>query len=230
MEPKKILPAGDVGREPLTRDFILRRFSEQAENGTPRLRGSGAAAVAAGLRGDHFLTPGALGPAKPLTHAAVLVPLVEHPAGMTVLLTQRTSHLSSHAGQIAFPGGRIEPTDRDAIAGALREAKEEVGLPPSHVEVIGRLDTWITGTGYEITPVVGLIRVPYPMTPDPSEVADVFEVPLQFIVDPLNHQSATRESNGVSRTFFVLPYENRYIWGATAGMLINLAEVLSREE
>jgi 8-oxo-dGTP pyrophosphatase MutT (NUDIX family) len=229
MEPRKILLAGDAGRAPLTRDFILRRFAARAEGGPPRLRGSGAAALAGGLRGDHFLTPGALAPAKPLTRAAVLVPLVEHPSGMTVLLTQRTSHLSAHAGQIAFPGGRIEPTDRDPVAGALREAEEEVGLPPSHVEVIGGLDTWITGTGYEIIPVVGLVRVPYPMIPDPSEVADVFEVPLHFIVDPLNHQSASRESNGVTRTFFVLPYENRYIWGATAGILINLAEVLVGE-
>jgi 8-oxo-dGTP pyrophosphatase MutT (NUDIX family) len=228
MEPSTILSAGNAGREPLTRDFILGRFAQLAASGQSRLRGSAAAALAGGLRGDHFLTPGAVAHAKPLTRAAVLVPLIEHPSGMTVLLTQRTSHLSSHAGQIAFPGGRIEPTDRDEIAGALREADEEVGLPPSHVEVIGRLDTWVTGTGYEITPIVGLVGVPYPMTPDPSEVADVFEVPLRFIVDPLNHQSASRESNGVTRTFFVLPYENRYIWGATAGMLINLAEVLAR--
>src|SRR5471032_2613926 len=127
MEPRKILLAGDAGRAPLTRDFILRRFAARAEGGPPRLRGSGAAALAGGLRGDHFLTPGALAPAKPLTRAAVLVPLVEHPSGMTVLLTQRTSHLSAHAGQIAFPGGRIEPTDRDPVAGALREAEEEVG-------------------------------------------------------------------------------------------------------
>jgi 8-oxo-dGTP pyrophosphatase MutT (NUDIX family) len=228
MEPRTILPAGDAGRKPLTRDFILRRFGDRAGDGPPRLRGSGAAALVGGLRGDHFLTPGAPAPAQPLTRAAVLVPLVAHPSGMTVLLTQRTPHLSSHAGQIAFPGGRIEPTDRDPVAGALREAEEEIGLPPSHVEVIGLLDTWITGTGYEITPVVGFVGVPYPMTPDPSEVADVFEVPLHFIVDPLNHQSASREANGVTRTFFVLPYENRYIWGATAGILINLAEVLAR--
>ena len=100
--------------------------------------------------------------------------------------------------------------------------------PPQHVETVGRLDTYVTGTGYEITPVVGLIRAPYPMIPDPSEVAEVFEVPLAFIIDPVNHRRETRKnSRGVMRTFFVLPYEQRYIWGATAGMLVNLAEVLA---
>ena len=100
-------------------------------------------------------------------------------------------------------------------------------MPPSHVEIIGRLDTYITGTGFEITPVVGLVRAPYPARPDPSEVADMFEVPLDFIIDPRNLQRGTREWKGTTRTFFVLPYEQRYIWGATAGMLVNLAEVLA---
>jgi 8-oxo-dGTP pyrophosphatase MutT (NUDIX family) len=155
------------------------------------------------------------------------VPIVEQSSGLTVLLTQRTAHLSDHAGQIAFPGGRIEPTDLDATAGALREAQEEIGLPSSHVEIIGRLDTYVTGTGFEITPIVGLVRAPYPARPDPFEVADMFEVPLDFILDPSNHQRGSREWKGMTRTFFVLPYEQRYIWGATAGMLVNLAEVLA---
>jgi 8-oxo-dGTP pyrophosphatase MutT (NUDIX family) len=178
------------------------------------------------IRGDHSLTPGAQPPLHPLTKAAVLVPLVVRPQGMTVLLTQRTDHLTAHAGQISFPGGRLEPEDRDPVDAALRETEEEVGLPRSHVEIVGRLDTYVTGTGFEVTPCVGFVRVPYPMNPDPFEVAEVFEVPLGFILDPANHQRQSRERAGVLRTFFVLPYENRYIWGATAGMLVNLAEVL----
>jgi 8-oxo-dGTP pyrophosphatase MutT (NUDIX family) len=190
------------------------------------LRGSDPALVAQ-VRGDHDLTPG-LKPETVLTPAAVLVPLVDRPEGLQVLLTQRTAHLAAHAGQISFPGGRIEPTDRDPIAAALRETEEEVGLTADYVEVIGRLDTYVTGTGFEITPIVGFVRAPYPMKPDPFEVAEVFEVPLAFVTDPRNHQRHSRELKGRTRTFFVLPYENRYIWGATAGMLVNLAEVLGR--
>ncbi len=174
-----------------------------------------------------MLTPGALPPSDGLTGAAVLVPLVDHPSGLTVLLTQRTAHLADHGGQISFPGGRIEPTDEHPIAAALREAEEEVGLPASHVEVVGRLDTYVTGTGFEVIPVVAFVRVPYPLRPDPSEVAEVFEVPLDFLVDPANLQRGSREWRGTTRFFFALPYETRYIWGATAGMLVNLAEVLA---
>ncbi|HTZ81165.1 MAG TPA: CoA pyrophosphatase [Stellaceae bacterium] len=180
----------------------------------------------AGVRGDHSLMPGGEAPAVRLTLAAVLVPLVKRETELTVLLTQRTAHLNDHAGQVAFPGGRIEKSDRDPIHAALRETDEEVGVPADYVEVIGRLDTYITGTGYEITPVVGLVRAPYPMRPDPDEVADVFEVPLSFILDPRNHERHSREVKGRVRSFYVLPYPGRYIWGATAGMLVNLAEVL----
>ncbi|HUN47425.1 MAG TPA: CoA pyrophosphatase [Stellaceae bacterium] len=178
------------------------------------------------MRGDHSLMPGGEAPAPRLTLAAVLVPLVRREAELTVLLTQRTAHLNDHAGQVAFPGGRIEQSDRDPVHAALRETDEEVGVPAEYVNVIGRLDTYITGTGYEITPVVGLVRVPYPMRPDPHEVADVFEVPLSFILDPRNHERHSREVKGRIRSFYVLPYPGRYIWGATAGMLVNLAEVL----
>lgn len=191
------------------------------------LRGANAAEVAA-VRGDHSLNPGASPPAGGLIEAAVLVPLVDRPEGLTVLLTQRAPNLAAHAGQISFPGGRVEPEDADATATALRESQEEVGLPPSHVEVIGRLDTYVTGTSYLITPVVGLVRAPYPLILDPVEVADAFEVPLDFIVDPRNHERHSREWHGKQRIFFVFPYPDRYIWGATAGMLVNLAEVLTR--
>jgi 8-oxo-dGTP pyrophosphatase MutT (NUDIX family) len=207
----------------LTRDFVRTRFAEQVAVGR---RGSNLAATY-GSRGDHSLTPGALPPSDGLTGAAVLVPLVDHPSGLTVLLTQRTAHLADHGGQISFPGGRIEPTDEHPVAAALREAEEEVGLPASHVEVVGRLDTYVTGTGFEVIPVVAFVRVPYPLRPDPSEVAEVFEVPLDFLVDPANLQRGSREWRGTTRFFFALPYETRYIWGATAGMLVNLAEVLA---
>jgi 8-oxo-dGTP pyrophosphatase MutT (NUDIX family) len=186
-----------------------------------------AAAVRAATRGDHDLNPGETPPSAALRPAAVLVPLIEHRDGMTVLLTQRTAHLSAHAGQIAFPGGRIEEHDENAIVAALRETEEEVGLPRERVEVIGQLDTYITGTGFEITPIVGLVVPPFRLTIDPNEVAETFEVPLAYILDPRNHNRTVRESAGRARTFYVLPYEGRNIWGATAGILVNLAEVLA---
>lgn len=209
----------------MTRDVVLSRFAAQIAVGR---RGSNLAATP-GRRGDQSLTEDALPPSAGLTGAAVLVPLVDHPTGLTVLLTQRTAHLTDHAGQISFPGGRIEPSDEHPVAAALREAEEEVGLPASHVEIVGRLDSYVTGTGFEIVPVVAFVRVPYPLRPDPFEVAEVFEVPLDFLVDPGNLQRGSREWQGKTRFFFALPYENRYIWGATAGMLVNLAEVLAPE-
>jgi 8-oxo-dGTP pyrophosphatase MutT (NUDIX family) len=165
-------------------------------------------------------------PSTALRPAAVLVPLIDRPEGMTVLLTQRTQHLTAHAGQISFPGGRIEESDADPTETALRETEEEVGLTRDHVTVIGRLDTYVTGTGFEISPVVGIVKVPFPLVIDPFEVAEAFEVPLAFIVDPRNHQRIEREVGGRSRCYFVLPFEGRNIWGATAGILVNLAEVL----
>ncbi len=162
-----------------------------------------------------------------LVPAAVLVPLVERPEGMTVLLTQRTAHLSHHAGQVSFPGGRIEEADADALAAALRETEEEIGLGRSRVDHLGWLDDYITGTGFRITPAVGVLRPPLALTPDPFEVADIFEVPLSFILDPANHQRHSRFVDGRDRPYYAIPYEDRFIWGATAGMLINLFEVLT---
>jgi len=181
--------------------------------------------ISEGARGDHMLSGGV--PPAILTPAAVLVALADRPEGLSVLLTQRTENLADHAGQISLPGGRIEPDDPDHVFAALREAEEEIGLPPSHVEVVGRLDTYITATGFEIAPVVGLVRVPFPLRLQELEVAELFEVPLAFIIDPANHQRRTRELRGRQRSFFVLPYEGRHIWGATAAMLVNLAEVLN---
>ena len=180
-----------------------------------------------GLRGDFELNPDfARDDRSAFTLAAVLVPLVDHPHGVTVLLTQRTAHLTSHAGQISFPGGRAEPHDEDAVATALRETAEEVGVDETHVEIVGRLDTYETGTGYSITPVVGFIAPSFSLTPDPSEVEEVFEVPLAFVLDPRNHKRHSRCFNGIERHFHAMPFEGRYIWGATAGMLVNLYEKL----
>ena len=178
------------------------------------------------VRGDVDLNPG-LEIKKPLTAAAVLVPIVERPAGPTILLTRRTAHLHDHAGQISFPGGRVDPCDVDPVACALREAEEEVGLPPERTEVVGRLDTYETRTGFQIVPVVGIVRPPFELIPDSFEVAEIFEVPLAFVVDPANHQRQSRKDiGGVERQFWALPYHSYFIWGATAGMLVNLSEVL----
>jgi 8-oxo-dGTP pyrophosphatase MutT (NUDIX family) len=210
----------------VTRDIILQRLAATIAPGAraPSVR-YGPTAAALRERGDHELTAGARAPEKPLTPAAVLVPLIDRPR-LTVLLTQRTNHLDAHAGQISFPGGRIEPDDPDYVAAALRETREEVGIAADRVEVIGRLDDYITGTGFRVAPVVGVVRPPFDVLPDPFEVAEVFEVPLDFVLDPVNHEQHTRIVNGVERRYYVLPYEGRYIWGATAGMLVNLYEVL----
>jgi 8-oxo-dGTP pyrophosphatase MutT (NUDIX family) len=215
----------------LTRDWAIARFSRLGQPGRRGFGGAADAVEAAALRqatrGDHDLNPGWTPPSSELRPAAVLVPLIERSDGMSVLLTQRTAHLSAHAGQISFPGGRIEAGDRDAIEAALRETEEEVGLPRDHVTVIGRLDTYVTGTGFEIIPSVGVVQAPFPLAIDPFEVAEAFEVPLSFVLDANNHRRVVRVFEEKSRTFFVLPFENRYIWGATAGMLVNLAEVLA---
>lgn len=181
-------------------------------------------------RGDSDLNPGMPILKEPPVAASVLVPLVERPAGLHVILTRRTPHLSAHAGQIAFPGGRRESRDRDPIETALRETEEEIGLSRDKVSIIGRLDLYVTRTGFAVTPVVGAIETPFETARDPGEVEEIFEVPLAFLMDRANHQRHSRDVGGVPRTFFAMPYDTYYIWGATAGMIVNLADVLTAEE
>ena len=159
--------------------------------------------------------------------ASVLVPLVCRESGITVLLTQRTEDMPSHAGQIAFPGGRRQVEDVDATATALRETEEEVGLTRDFIDVIGALDLYRTGTGYQITPIVGIVTPGFTMRADPREVADVFEVPLAHFLDERNHRIDSRVWQGRERRYYAMPYGERYIWGATAGMLKNLHFILT---
>ena len=164
------------------------------------------------------------------TPAAVLVPIVNRDDGLTVLLTQRSDTLPDHAGQISFPGGRVEPDDSSLEAAALREAHEEVGLSPDRVSVLGRLAQYHTVTGYAVTPVVGWIEPPFSIVIDPLEVADVFEVPLAFLLDRANQQRHFRMLNEVRRDYFAIPYAERYIWGATAAMLVMLERTLRGDD
>lgn len=210
----------------MTRDRVTLRLARSLE----RLHApvDMAAAIARKLerfRGD-FQTEPSLPVRDDLRAAAVLVPLVDRAEGMGVLLTLRNASLPHHAGQVSFPGGRIEAGDASAAATALRETEEEIGLPAARVEIIGRLDDYITGTGFLVAPIVGLIRPPYALNPDPSEVEAVFEVPLAFFLDPANHRRESRIFNGVERRFYAMPYGDKYIWGATAAMLMNLYDLL----
>jgi 8-oxo-dGTP pyrophosphatase MutT (NUDIX family) len=162
---------------------------------------------------------------EPPRPAAVLIPIVAR-TELTVLLTRRTEQMSSHPGQIAFPGGRVDPGDASITAAALREADEEIGLTAAHIEPLGFIDSYRTGTGYRISPLVALVAPGFELRLNPSEVSEAFEVPLAFLMDPANHQRHTREWRGRQRSFYAMPYGERYIWGATAGMLKNLQQRL----
>jgi len=216
MEQRTLLRAGQVAWRVTPLD-IRKRFSAS----DAPLRDPDA------VRGDHDLNPDFRLPSDRLREAAVLVPLVDRPEGLTVLFTLRTAHLSAHAGQISFPGGRHETYDTSPEDTALRETEEEVGIARDRIEVVGRLDTYLTRTGFRVTPVVGLLKPPFAVNPDPTEVDEVFEVPLTVILDPSMPERHSREFMGQQRYFYAFPYEQRYIWGATAGMLVNLRDVLA---
>lgn len=199
----------------MNRTVIIERLDRSFENYGVRMS----------FRGDHDLNPD-MRPGTELREAAVLVPLVERDEGLTMMLTQRTDHLDHHPGQISFPGGHIETSDSSAEAAALREAEEEVGLHRNHVRIVGRLDQYITRTGFSVTPVVGFVHPDYTVAPDEFEVAEVFEVPLAFLLNADNHRRDSRVYKGLKREFYAMPYGEYYIWGATAGMIRNLYDVL----
>ena len=179
------------------------------------------------ITGDHAVA-GMARDERTLMPAAVLMRLVERSEGYTVLLTQRTAHLEHHAGQISFPGGRAEEEDANPVDTALREAEEEIGPQRRHVvEIAGFLDLYQTVTGFLITPVVGFVTPPFELALDAFEVAEAFEVPLDFILDPRNHESRSMFYKGQHRRYYVIPYEDRFIWGATAAMLVNFARRLA---
>ena len=161
-----------------------------------------------------------------LTPAAVLFPIVLRETSPTVLLTQRTAHLKDHAGQISFPGGRVEVEDPSPVHTALRETEEEIGLNRQHIDVLGFLPEYRTGTGFRVTPVVALVNPPFELALDPFEVAEAFEVPLGFLLDPANHKRHSLHYRGALRHFFAMPYGDYFIWGATAGMIRSLTERL----
>jgi 8-oxo-dGTP pyrophosphatase MutT (NUDIX family) len=195
---------------PVTRQWLLERLTEpSAPHGDPGL--------------VRYVHP----PERAVTSAAVLVPLINRAGGVTVMLTQRTAHLHDHAGQISFPGGRVDEGDVDRVHTALREAEEETGLSRDMVEVVGMLPEYDIPTGFRVTPVVGWVEPPFELSPDPFEVAEVFEVPLTHFLDPANHQRHSDVVNGRQRHYYAMPYAGRHIWGATAGMLFSLYQTLS---
>ncbi|OMH39775.1 CoA pyrophosphatase [Motiliproteus sp. MSK22-1] len=211
----------------MTPEWIISRFDRKQHQ--PR-KYSDTCDDFTAFRGDHnlnldmspkFRVDGSLKP------AAVLVPIVKRSEGLTVLFTRRTEHLTHHPGQVSFPGGRTEEVDKSPEHTALRETEEELGVPAEYIHIFGHLDDYITRTGFMVTPVVGIVDPSFPLKPDPSEVADVFEVPLSFLLNPDNHARHSRMFEGSERYFYAMPYNDYFIWGATAGMLINLYQVLS---
>jgi 8-oxo-dGTP pyrophosphatase MutT (NUDIX family) len=212
---------GAVLRQPATDSFFDRARVRLSLDVPPAL----ADPAATGARGDLDLDPALWEQAgvKATKPAAVLVPVVDR-SEPTVLLTLRTAELASHAGQVAFPGGKIDAADESPVAAAMREANEEVGLPRSVIEPIGYLDLYLTFSGFRILPTVARVHPDFQLVLNPWEVTETFEVPLDFLMTPANHQRKTRDWKGIARQYYAIPYENRYIWGITAGILRNLYE------
>jgi 8-oxo-dGTP pyrophosphatase MutT (NUDIX family) len=205
-------------------DFAARRGPAVAAARLTREALRACFAQSAAWQSEQESDGGLFRPEQPLRPAAVLIGLVDRPAGLQVLFTVRAGHLHDHAGQVSFPGGRVEAVDADPVAAALRETQEEIGLDPRHVEVLGRLPVYTTISGYEVTPVVGCIDAQAALQADPLEVEELFEVPLSFVMDGANHQRRLIEQPGVRRTVYAMEYNGRrryLIWGATAAMLRN---------
>ena len=178
--------------------------------------------------GDHSFNPGhprVTGP-RTLRDAAVLIPVVDHGDEATVILTKRAEKLASHSGQVAFPGGRIDPSDVSPEAAALREAEEEIGLDPDHIEIVGRMPDYVSGSGYRIAPVLSIVRPGFTLSINEHEVDEAFEVPLRFLMDPANHAQNSREFNERVWVFYDMPYGGQRIWGVTAGIIRTLYERL----
>lgn len=204
------------------RDLIRERLSDSRPPGPDRVRMPGIPGdLPAMLRRIRI---------RRTVPAAVLVPLVERDGGLTVLLTRRADHLKHHGGQISFPGGRLEEADTGPAEAAIREAEEEVGLPPAHVEVVGYLDNYITITGYSVTPVVAFVRPGFELAIDQTEVAEAFEVPFTHVMDPTSILRREKRFMGMSLAYYEIPYLHYNIWGATAGMLVSLRMTLTGEE
>ncbi|HLS82754.1 MAG TPA: CoA pyrophosphatase [Steroidobacter sp.] len=208
--------------------IALRRLIEERLKGT-RPGADPMAALSAGLSPEAAQQLQAYFPPSP-TAAAVLVPLVDHPEGLSVLLTQRASHLKRHGGQVSFPGGRIEPGDDGPVAAALRETEEEIGLSRRHVTVVGYLDPQLVLTGYWVTPVVAFVQPGFELKLDECEVESAFEAPLAHILDPANHQVQERAIGSVSVPVYDIPYGPYRIWGATASMLMNLYRLVAQKD
>jgi 8-oxo-dGTP pyrophosphatase MutT (NUDIX family) len=209
----------EVSAQANLRERILRRFAgsqPQHELADWRVLGIDAERSARLVR--HF-------PKDPAP-AAVLVPLVDRPQGLTVLLTQRSSQMARHAAQIAFPGGRVDPTDADVSSAALREAREEIGLDPGRVQVFGYLPDHVVISGFRVTPVLGLVAPPFSLELNPAEVAGVFEVPLDHVLDSANHKASLRRVGDEDLLLYDIPWEGQNIWGATAGMLLTFVRML----
>jgi len=220
-------PDAEVALSAPARDFVARAKRRLSQTPPDKLDAAVSLAELASQYGDHRMAAeiATVLADKPFRAAAVLVPVVarERPA---FLLTQRSSDLSSHSGQIAFPGGRIDEDDADPAAAAVRESEEEIGLARKFVSPLGYLDPYLSGTGFRIVPVVALVAPGFSLALNPHEVADAFEVPLDFLMSPDNHARHSREWKGVMRSYYAIPYGERYIWGVTAGIIHRLYERL----
>ena len=209
-------------------DFARNLVANGALSLRPHLLAEPPSLPLAPARSDYDLNP-ELRPATPQTlrPAAVLIPIIAR-TEPTVLFTRRTDHLSRHAGQVSFPGGRAEADDRSLVETALRETHEEIGITEEYISVAGFLDAHETGTGYAILPVVGVLREGFAVVPEVNEVAEIFEVPLGFLLDPANHELRSAEWQGRKRDFYAFTYNGHYIWGATAAILVNFRNRLAK--